>query len=79
MNQFDDSLDAPFVERLTGAIATIVAVKLANKLAQLPMRSTIWCDTKAHWSPEALAKRAVNRKLYMDTKYPETKLILIGD
>lgn len=36
-------------------------------------------DARQHWSPEALEKRAANRKLYMDTKYPETKLILIGD
>lgn len=36
-------------------------------------------DARQHWSAEALAKRAANRTLYMDTKYPEGKVIVLAD
>lgn len=36
----------------------------------------IW-NARQRYSVEALARRAENRKLYFDTKYPERKLVTL--
>jgi hypothetical protein len=73
---FDFDPNAPFMERLSGIMATLFAVKWCAKMAMLPMQSFAWSETKAHWSPEALAQRKINRKIYFDTKYPERPYII---
>jgi hypothetical protein len=61
----------PFVERLTQKLLLQFAYSFIKIQSQAPMQSFAWCDTKAHWSPEALAQRKINRKIYFDTAYPE--------
>ena len=77
---FDFNREAPFVERLTGIAATLFAWNWLTKMANLPMPSEVWADTKAHWNPKAMEQRAKNRKIYFDTKYPDRpKIITMGD
>ncbi len=73
---FDFDVNAPFVERLTGIVACLFAVKLCAKMATLPMQSEVWAETKALWSPKALAQRKINRKIYFDRMYPEGPTII---
>lgn len=73
---FDADPNAPFVERLSGPAATLFAVKFCAKMSTSPIRSEAWAYTKEHWSPEALAQRAANRKLFFDKKYPERPFII---
>lgn len=77
---FESDLNAPFVELLTGAAATLFAVKFYAKMSTLSMHSEVWTNTQAYWTPEACAQRAVNRKLFFDRKYPERPYIVMpGD
>jgi hypothetical protein len=71
-----DYFDQPFVERITGVAAFMFAYSFIKIQSQAPMQSFAWCDTKAHWSPEALAQRKINRKIYFDTKYPDRPQIV---
>lgn len=73
---FNTSPGAPFIERLSGLAATFFAVKFCAKMSTLPMRSEVWFEAKAYYSPEALAQRAANYKLYFDKKYPERPFII---
>jgi hypothetical protein len=74
---YSETDNQPFVERLTGMAAFLFAYSFVKIQSQAPMQSFAWCDTKAHWSPEALAERKINRKIYFDMKYPEWLSIIM--
>jgi hypothetical protein len=75
-----DLNDQPFVERLRGRAAFVFAYSFISIQSRAPMQSFAWCDAKAYWSPEALAQRKINRKIFFDKKYPERpRIITKGD
>jgi hypothetical protein len=71
-----DINNQPFIERVHGVAAFVLAYSLIKIQTRAPMQSFVWCDTKTHWSPEALAQRKINRKIYFDKKYPERPYIV---
>jgi hypothetical protein len=77
---FDADPNMPFVERLSGPVATLFAVRFCAKIASLPMQSEVWANTKVYWNSEALAQRAANRKIYLDVRYPlRPQIVTPGD